>query len=106
MSENIEHGPECDCGCQDEKEDLSVTLEFDDGEKVVVEPLFIFNIDGKDYIALVPVEEDSDDVYLYIYKELSDDEFEFIDIEDDDEFDKVTKEFERIMEEAEALEEE
>lgn len=106
MTDKIDHGEGCTCGCQDEKdEDMSITLEFDDGEKVVVEPLFIFNLDGKDYIALVPEDEESEDVYLYIYHDLADEEFEFLDIEDDDEFDRVSKEFERIIEESGEIEE-
>ena len=80
---------------------ITITLEFDDDEKVVVEPLFIFEVDEKEYIALAPVDEESDDVYLYEYKELDNDEFEFLDIENDAEFDKVAAEFERIIEEAE-----
>ena len=31
---------------------ITITLEFEDDEKVVVEPLFIFDVDGKDYVAL------------------------------------------------------
>ena len=107
MTDKMEHGEGCTCGCQSaNKDDMNITLEFDDGEKVVVEPLFIFNLDGKDYIALVPAEEESDDVYLYKYNELPNDEFEFLDIEDDDEFDQVSAEFERIIEETEGADEE
>ena len=107
MAENTNHGEGCTCGCQDgvKDESMNITLEFDDGEKVVVEPLFIFNLDNKDYIALAPEDEESEDVYLYIYKELPNDEFEFLDIEDDAEFDKVSAEFERIIEETEGVEE-
>ncbi|MBR3401927.1 MAG: DUF1292 domain-containing protein [Parasporobacterium sp.] len=106
MTDKLEHGEDCTCGCQDSKdEDMKITLEFEDDEKVVVEPLFVFNLDGKDYIALVPEDEESDDVYLYIYHDLADEEFEFLDIEDDEEFDRVCKEFERIIEETEGTEE-
>ena len=106
MTDKLEHGEDCTCGCQDSKdEDMKITLEFEDDEKVVVEPLFVFNLDGKDYIALVPEDEESDDVYLYIYHDLADEEFEFLDIEDDEEFDMVCKEFERIIEETEGTEE-
>ena len=106
MTDVIDHGEGCTCGCQDGKdEEMNITLEFDDGEKVQVEPLFIFNLDGKDYIALVPADEESDDVYLYIYHDLADEEFEFLDIEDDEEFEKVSAEFERILEETEGMEE-
>lgn len=88
-----------------EKDELiTITLEFEDDEKVVVEPLFIFEVDGKEYVALAPIDEESDDVYLYEYRELDDDEFEFLDIEDDAEFDKIAAEFERIVEEAETEE--
>ena len=77
-----------------------ITLEFDDGN-VECEPLFVFDYNGVDYIALVPTDEDSEDVYLYEYNEINDEEFEFIDIEDDDLFDEVAAEFERIMDETE-----
>ena len=87
-------------------EEMKITLEFEDGENVEVAPLFIFNFDNKDYIALVPLDEESEDVYLYIYHDLDNDEFEFLDIEDDDEFDRVAAEFERIIEETEGLDEE
>ena len=75
-----------------------ITLEFEDGEEVEAEIMGIFEVEGKEYIALIP-DDDSDDVYLYGYKEISDDEFELIDIEDDDEFDKVVKEFEKLTDE-------
>ena len=58
----------------------------------------IFDVDGKEYIALIP-DDDSDDVYLYGYKEVSEEEFELIDIEDDAEFDKVVKVFEELTDE-------
>ncbi len=75
-----------------------ITLEFDDGTEVEAEIMGIFDVEGKEYIALIP-DDDSDDVYLYGYKEVSEEEFELIDIEDDAEFDKVVKEFEKLTEE-------
>ena len=75
-----------------------ITLEFEDGEEVEAEIMGIFEVEGKEYIALIP-DDDSDDVYLYGYKEISDEEFELLDIEDDDEFDKVVAEFEKLTEE-------
>ena len=75
-----------------------ITLEFEDGEEVEAEIMGIFEVEGKEYIALIP-DDDSDDVYLYGYKEVSDEEFELIDIEDDDEFDKVVAEFEKLTDE-------
>jgi len=75
-----------------------ITLEFEDGEEVEAEIMGIFEVEGKEYIALIP-DDDSDDVYLYGYKEVSDEEFELIDIEDDAEFDNVVAEFEKLTDE-------
>ncbi|MBO4862678.1 MAG: DUF1292 domain-containing protein [Firmicutes bacterium] len=75
-----------------------ITLEFEDGIEVEAEIMGIFEVDGKEYIALIP-DDDSDDVYLYGYNEVSEEEFELIDIEDDDEFDKVVKVFEELTDE-------
>ena len=78
-------------------EPMVVTLEYDDGTEVETEVMGIFEVDGKEYIALIP-DDDSDDVYLYGYAEMGDDEFELLDIEDDEEFDRVVKEFDALME--------
>ena len=80
----------------------TITLEFDDGEVVECEPLFVFEYDGQEYISLVPLDDNTEDVYLYEYYETGEDEFEFAEIEDDDVFDKVAEEFDRIIEEADA----
>ncbi len=81
-----------------DEESEFITLEFDNGEEVEAEIMGIFEVDGKEYIALIP-DDDSDDVYLYGYKEVNEDEFELIDIEDDAEFDRVVKEFDKLTEE-------
>ncbi|MEG0662686.1 MAG: DUF1292 domain-containing protein, partial [Anaerovoracaceae bacterium] len=73
-----------------------ITLEFDDEQTVECEIMGVFDLDGKEYIALVP-DDGSDDVYIYGYEETGDDEFSLIDIEDDDEFEAAAAEFERIM---------
>ena len=72
-----------------------ITLEFEDGQEVECEIMGIFECEGKEYIALIP-DDGSDDVYLYGYKEVSEDEFELLDIVDDDEFKKVIEEFDKI----------
>ena len=73
-----------------------ITLEFDDGGEVECEIMGVFDYEGKEYIALIP-HDDTDDVYIYGYKETGDDEYELIDIEDDEEFEKVVAEFDKIM---------
>ena len=74
-----------------------ITLEFDDGVEVECEIMGVFEYDGKEYIALIP-DDDTDDVYIYGYKEVGEDEFELVDIDDDAEFEKVVAEFDKIME--------
>jgi hypothetical protein len=77
-----------------------ITLEFDDGLTVECEIMGVFDFEGKEYIALIP-DDGSDDVYIYGYKEVSDDEFELIDIVDDDEFERVIEEFEQLTDDIE-----
>ena len=67
-------------------EDEIITLEFEDGESFECGIMGIFDVDGKDYIALDAL-DDSNDVYLYIY-EPTEDDFELLDIPEED-FDKV-----------------
>ena len=77
-----------------------ITLEFDDGAEIECEIMGVFDFNGKEYIALIP-DDGTDDVYIYGYKEVGDDEFELIDIEDDGEFEAVVAEFDKIMMEEE-----
>ena len=73
-----------------------ITLEFDDGAEIECEIMGVFDYEGKEYIALIP-NDGTDDVYIYGYKEVGEDEFELVDIEDDAEFEKVVAEFDKIM---------
>jgi uncharacterized protein YrzB (UPF0473 family) len=73
-----------------------ITLQFDDGEEVECEIMGVFDYAGKEYIALIP-DDGSDDVFIYGYQEVGEDEFELIDILDDDEFEKVVAEFDKIV---------
>ncbi|MBQ0041266.1 MAG: DUF1292 domain-containing protein [Clostridiales bacterium] len=77
-----------------------ITLEFDDDTAVDCEVLGTFECNGKEYIALAP-EDGTDDVYIYGYKAVSDDEFELIEVEDETEFDAAAAEFDAIMAEEE-----
>ena len=78
----------------------SITLEFDEGEEVECEIMGVFDFNGKEYIALIP-DDGTDDVYIYGYKEIGEEEFEIVDIEDDAEFEAVAAEFDKIMDEQE-----
>ncbi|MCI5722354.1 MAG: DUF1292 domain-containing protein [Firmicutes bacterium] len=73
-----------------------ITLEFEDGAELECEIMGVFDHAGKDYIALIPL-DDSDDVYIYGYKEVGEDEFELVDLKDDAEFEAAVAEFDAIM---------
>lgn len=77
-----------------------ITLEFDEGEEVECEIMGVFDFNSKEYIALIP-DDGTDDVYIYGYKEVGEDEFEIVDIDDDAEFEAVAAEFDKIMDEQE-----
>ena len=82
-------------------EDIDIiTLEFDDGSSVEAEIMGVFEAAGKEYIALIP-NDGTDDVYIYGFKPINDEEFELEEIEDEKEFDAAAAEFDAIMEEAE-----
>ena len=68
-------------------------LEFDDGVKLELEIMGIFDVIGVDYIALL--HQQTNDVYLYRYLEKG----ETFDIEDipDDKYEEVEKVFNSIM---------
>lgn len=74
-----------------------ITLEFENGETVECEIRGVFDYEGKDYIALDPL-DGSDDIYIYGYEEDTKKEtFDIFDIKDDEEFKAVVAEFDKIM---------
>jgi hypothetical protein len=95
MTEEKKSGFDIDVN-EDETEDADfITLEFDDGAEIECEIMGIFEVDGKEYIALIP-DDETDDVYIYGYAEISEEEFELLDIDDDEEFSKVVAEFDKL----------
>ena len=83
-----------------EVDEETITLQFDDGVEEECEIMGVFEAEGKEYIALAP-DNGTDDVYIYGYKEVDDDSFEIVDLEDDEEFEKAVAEFDAIMAEME-----
>ena len=100
MSENT-HGKNCDCGCQDGTEDATVTLTLDDGSELECAVLSIFPAGDKQYIALVPLDEDEDseegDVYLYRFQEFENGEIQLDNIIDDEEYEIVADAFDELL---------
>ena len=94
-SEETEH-------LEEEYDIIVLTLEDDTELECAV--LEIFPFEGKRYVALVSLDEEQK-VLLYEFEEKEDsEEIELNLIESEEEFDKVAEEFNRIMEEHEAQE--
>ncbi len=74
-----------------------ITLEFDDGEEVECEIIGTFDYADEEFIALAP-DDGSGEVFVYAYEE-TEDGFEINEIEDDEKFEAVVKEFESLIEE-------
>lgn len=83
----------CGCGHDHDGEELELETMFltlDDDTEVECGILGVFEVEGKEYIALLPLEDDT--VLLYQYQEEGDD-IQLDVIEDDDEFEKVSNAF-------------
>ena len=87
-----------------ENESLTVTLTLENDEELECAVLTIFEADGREYIALLPLDEegDNDDCQVYLYRFIDNGEDEEPGLEnilDDDEFDRVSEVFNEWMEE-------
>lgn len=82
----------------DVEESEFITLEYEDGGSERCEVVGVFDVNEKDYIALVP-DSDQDNVYLYGYDEHEDGTFSLIDIEDEEEFATVAETYDALLEE-------
>lgn len=99
---NHEHNHE-HCHCHnhdhmDEEEIQVVYLELDDGSKVESGVLGIFPYDGKNYIALVSLDE-NETIYIYELANFDEDseELNLLKIEDDETYDKVVEELAELF---------
>lgn len=86
---------EKDLDYEEEFEDM-LTITLEDDSELDCHVLLTYEMNGKDYIALLPI--DSEEVYLYSYVELEDGELELSNIEDKDEFAAVADEFYELLE--------
>ena len=87
-------------------EDMFVTLDLDDGSSMECQILTFFEADGRDYIALLPVDEDEQpnedsEVFIYRYSEDAEGNPSLENIEDDEEYEVVSDRFDELLDEAE-----
>ncbi|HBH13418.1 MAG: hypothetical protein XD91_1758 [Clostridiales bacterium 38_11] len=88
---------ECGCGCGHEHDDFepdTMMVTFDDGEEKECLVLAVVEFENKEYIALLPEEEE--EYFIYGYQE-DEEGVELIAIESDDEFNKVGAVFEELF---------
>ena len=102
MNENANLTNEFD----DDPDDYRVTLDLDDGTSVECAILTILEVDEQDYIVLVPVDENDEpieegEVFIYRYYEDEDGNPSLDNIDNDDEFDRVSECFDEFLDEQE-----
>lgn len=90
------------------EEEMTVELELEDGEVVTCAVITILTVQDKDYIVLLPLDENGEnedgEVWFYGYKEDASDsnaEPELIYIEDDAEYELVTDAFDEFLDSVE-----
>ena len=91
-----------------EEEDITVELELEDGSKVTCAIITILEVDGKDYIALLPMVDEDDENYgdVWFYEYIEDEanpneEPELKYIDDDDVYDAVADAFDEFLDKQE-----
>ena len=93
---------------QFEDEEMTMELELDNGEVVNCAIITILEVAGRDYIALLPLDENGEnqdgEVWFYRYSENPDDpneEPELGYIDDDDEYESVADAFDEYLDSSE-----
>ena len=85
-------------------EEVTVTLTLDNDETLECAVLTIYEVDGQEYIALLPMDDEQNedgDVYLYRYIVTEDGEPTLENIEDDDDYEAAADGFDEWLDEQE-----
>lgn len=97
-----DHEHDHDCGCEHEEEFDTVVLTDDSGEEHEFVHLDTIELDGNTYLVLMPIVEDEEDADEAIILKLGKDDQGneiLLDIEDDEEWEKVADAWESLDEE-------
>lgn len=90
-------------------EDTIVTLTMEDDSEVDCAVIAIYPVGEKEYIALLPLDEEGDnkdgEVYIYRYTEVEGEDPALDNIDDDDEYEAAADAFDEILDAAEFDEE-
>lgn len=82
-----------------------ITLTLDDDSTIECEVIGIFEVEEREYIALVPVSDEESDVLIYRYSEDAEGNPVLDNIETDEEFEIVGEAFDELLDELEFDEE-
>lgn len=90
----------------DDNTEMNITLELEDDTELECAVLAIFPVGDQQYIALTPSTEgeelelsEESEVFFYRFNEYEGQEIELENIEDEDEYDKVTDAFDELLDE-------
>lgn len=89
---------------EDDPDDIRVTLNLDDGTDIECAIMTIFEAYDQDYIVLVPVDENDEpieegEVFIYRYFEDEDGNASLENIQDDEEYERVSECFDELLDE-------
>ena len=101
MADEHIHDEHCDCGCEDEMEVL--VLVDDENQEHEFELIGELDVDGQNYKVLIPLDEeesDEEEEEVLILKSILDENGEevFVDIDDDEEWEKVADAWDEALE--------
>ena len=85
-------------GLQDMNE-MTVTLTLEDDSELLCGVVAIFRAEDKDYIALEPMGQETDEVYLYRLKHNDIEDLVLENIEDDKEYELASNTFDGLLDE-------
>lgn len=99
----------CGGGCKVDDEHRTITLTMEDNTEVECAILTVFPVNKKEYIALLPLDEngqnENGEVYLYTFKQTEDGEPVLSNIESDEEYNDAAVAFDTIVQYAQAVSE-
>ncbi len=89
----------------EEFDEATVTMTLEDGTELECDVIAIFPVGDKDYIALLPDKViegyEENEVFLYRYAELGEDNISLEPIDDEDEYEAVADAFDELLDEEE-----
>ena len=88
--------------CDDDGNITQITITLDDGSELDCEVLIDFHVDGVEYISLITLPADKneeEEILLFRYEIDDNGELELVNIESDEEFERVEAVFQTLFEE-------